>query len=209
MLVLAALSDAKSLIVSATPSVECMAQVLRGKYALQTIAPEANGGRVSLQTVSMRTAFDDNQVQARLLSDVMVSAIRDTITMRGKVLLLYQRTGYARSIECSHCGEQLLCPRCHTALRLSSDAKVMECPLCGYKSSLPTSCPHCDQPSLRPVGTGIDRLQEAVSHYFTGVQVALVESEDRVPNAGILLCPDYDPPVSLLHKVSMVGSGPA
>lgn len=205
VLVLAALSGAKSLIVSATPSVECMAQVLRGKYALQTIAPEATGDRVSLQTVSMRTAFDDNQVQARLLSDVMVSAIRDTIATRGKVLLLYQRTGYARSIECSHCGEQILCPRCHTALRLSSDAKVMECPLCGYKSPLPTSCPHCDQPSLRPIGTGIDRLQEAVSHYFAGVQVAIVESGDRVPRADILLCPDYDPPIGLLHKVSMVG----
>lgn len=205
VLVLAALSGAKSLIVSATPSVECMAQVLRGKYALQTIAPEATGDRVSLQTVSMRTAFDDNQVQARLLSDVMVSAIRETIATRGKVLLLYQRTGYARSIECSHCGEQILCPRCHTALRLSSDAKVMECPLCGYKSPLPMSCPHCDQPSLRPIGTGIDRLQEAVSHYFAGVQVAIVESGDRVSRADILLCPDYDPPIGLLHKVSMVG----
>ena len=205
VLVLAALSGAKSLIISATPSVECMAQVLRGKYALQTIAPEATGDRVSQQTVSMRIAFDDNQVRARLLSDVMVSAIRDTIAVRGKVLLLYQRTGYARSIECSHCGEQILCPRCHTALRLSSDAKVMECPLCGYKSPLPKRCPHCDQPTLRPIGTGIDRLQEAVSHYFAGVQVALVESEDRVPRADILLCSDYDPPIGLLHKVSMVG----
>ena len=205
VLVLAGLSGAKSLLVSSTPSVECMAQVLRGKYALQTSVSTPSEGRVSLQTVSMRSAFDDNQVQARLLSDVMVSAIRETIAKREKVLLLYQRPGYARSIECHHCGEQILCPRCRTACRLSADARTIECPLCGYKSPLPASCPHCDHPSLRPVGTGIDRLQEAVGRYFTGVQVATVESDDRVPRADILLCPDYDPPIRLLHQVSMVG----
>lgn len=204
VLVLASLSGAKSLLVSSTPSVECMAQVLRGKYALQTAVSTLPEGRVSLQTVSMRTAFDENQVQARLLSGVIVSAIRETIAKREKVLLLYQRPGYARSIQCHHCGEQLLCPRCHTACRLSADSGTIECPLCGYKSQLPTRCPHCDHPSLRPVGTGIDRLQEAVSRYFTGVQVATVES-DRVPRADILLCPDYDPPIPLLHQVSMVG----
>ena len=204
VLVLASLSGAKSLLVSSTPSVECMAQVLRGKYALQTAVSTPSEGRISLQTVSMRTAFDENQVQARLLSDVMVGAIRETIAKGEKVLLLYQRPGYARSIECHHCGEQLLCPRCHTACRLSADTRTIECPLCGYKSPLPTRCPHCDHPSLRPVGTGINRLQEAVGLYFTGVQVATVES-DRVPRADILLCPDYDPPIRLLHQVSMVG----
>ena len=205
VLVLAGLSGAKSLLVSSTPSVECMAQVLRGKYALQTAVSTPSEGRVSLQTVSMRTAFDDNQVQARLLSDVMVGAIRETIAKREKVLLLYQRPGYARSIECHHCGEQLLCPRCRTACRLSADARTIECPLCGYKSPLPASCPHCDHPSLRLVGTGIDRLQEAVSRYFVGVQVAMVESVERIPRADILLCPDYDPSIHLLHQVSMVG----
>lgn len=205
VLVLAALSGAKSLIVSSTPSVECMAQVLRGKYALQTAVSTPSEGRVSLQTVSMRTAFDDNQVQARLLSDVMVGVIRETIAKREKVLLLYQRPGYARSIECQDCGEQLLCPRCHTACRLSADARTIECPLCGYKSPLPASCPHCDHPSLRAVGTGIERLQEAVSRYFAGAQVATVESDDRVPMADIMLCSDYDPPLRLLHQVSMVG----
>ena len=205
VLVLAGLSGAKSLLVSSTPSVECMAQVLRGKYALQTAVSTPSEGRVSLQTVSMRTAFDDNQVQARLLSDVMVSAIRETIAKREKVLLLYQRPGYARSIECHHCGEQILCPRCRTACRLSTDARTIECPLCGYKSPLPTRCPHCDHPSLRLVGTGIDRLQEAVSRYFVGVQVAMVESVERIPRADILLCPDYDPSIRLLHQVSMVG----
>lgn len=205
VLVLAALSGAKSLIVSSTPSVECMAQVLRGKYALQTAVSTPSEGRVSLQTVSMRTAFDDNQVQARLLSDVMVGAIRETIAKREKVLLLYQRPGYARSIECQDCGEQILCPRCRTACRLSTDARTIECPLCGYKSPLPASCPHCDHPSLRAVGTGIERLQEAVSRYFAGVKVATVESDDRVPTADIMLCSDYDPPLRLLHQVSMVG----
>lgn len=205
VLVLAALSGAKSTIVSSTPSVECMAQVLRGKYALQTIPPPISGERVSLQTVSMRTAFDDNQVQARLLSDVMVGAIREMIAKREKVLLLYQRPGYARSIECQDCGEQILCPRCHTACRLSADARTIECPLCDYKSPLPASCPHCDHPSLRAVGTGIERLQEAVSRYFAGVQVATVESDDRVPTADIMLCSDYDPSIRLLHQVSMVG----
>ena len=205
VLVLAALSGAKSLIVSSTPSVECMAQVLRGKYALQTAVSTPSEGRVSLQTVSMRTAFDDNQVQARLLSDVMVGVIRETIAKREKVLLLYQRPGYARSIECQDCGEQLLCPRCHTACRLSADARTIECPLCGYKSPLPASCPHCDHPSLRAVGTGIERLQEAVSRYFAGVKVATVESDDRVPMADIMLCSGYDPPLRLLHQVSMVG----
>lgn len=205
VLVLAGLSGAKSLLVSSTPSVECMAQVLRGKYALQTVVSTPSEGRVSLQTVSLRTAFDDNQVQARLLSDVMVGAIRETIAKREKVLLLYQRPGYARSIECHHCGEQILCPRCHTACRLSTDTRTIECPLCGYKSTLPARCPNCDHPSLRPVGTGIDRLQEAVGRYFVGVQVATVGSDDRVPRADILLCPDYDPSIRLLHQVSMVG----
>lgn len=204
-LVLAAQSGARSLLVSAHPSVECMAQVMRGKYALQTVPASARAESVTVQTASLQQAIDDYQLHARLLTDLMVSAIRSTISRGGTALLLYQRQGYARSVKCNSCGESLLCPRCHVPCRLSHDGHQLECSLCGYKAQVPSHCPHCGQEgTLTPSGTGVYRLREAVGSFFRGVRVSIYEEEGVVPG-GIVLSTSFDPPLELLHQVTMVG----
>lgn len=204
-LVLGAQSGARSLLVSAHPSVECMAQVMRGKYALQTVPAPARTEPVTVQTASLQQAIDDHQLHARLLSDMMVSAIRFTISHGGTVLLLYQRQGYARSVKCSSCSEPLLCPRCHVPCRLSHDAQQLECSLCGYRAPVPSRCPRCAQEgTLTPSGTGVYRLREAIGCFFRGVRVSIYEEEGADPG-GIVLSTSFDPPLALLRRVAMVG----
>lgn len=204
-LVLAAQSGARSLLVSAHPSVETMAQVMRAKYALQTVPAPARTEPVTVQTASLQQAIDDHQLHARLLTDLMVSAIRYTISRGGTVLLLYQRQGYARSVKCSSCDEPLLCPRCHLPCRLSHDAGQLECSLCGYKAPVPSRCPHCGrEETLTPVGTGIYRLREAIESYFRGIRVSIYEEDGSAPGE-IVLSSSFDPPLELLHRVTMVG----
>lgn len=204
-LVLAMRSGARALLVSAHPSAETMAQVLRGKYALQEAAAPAREVPVEVGTVALQRAFDEKRVHARLLSDLMVSAIRSAVGRSGRVLLLYRRPGCGRAVECEACGKSLLCPRCGALLRPTRDGTGSECPVCGYRGEVPARCPHCGKEgTLRPVGTGICRLAEAVRAYFRGVRVA-VEGESGSAAADIILSTAYDPPLDLLHRVAMVG----
>lgn len=204
-LVLAGMSRARSLLVSASPSVESYAQTLRGKYAVQTESAPRQPS-VMPQVVSMKDAFDDNRVHARLLSDVMVEGIRQTIASRGQVLLLYQRPGYARAVQCSACGESLKCPRCHSVLRVyDSDGTQAACPVCGYSMSLQDPCPSCGRTTLKAQGTGIELLAEAIRRFFRGMSVTTVNEDKKEIRGDILLYNAYDPPLLLLHQVGMVG----
>ncbi|MDO5036518.1 MAG: hypothetical protein Q4D93_06120 [Porphyromonas sp.] len=203
-LVLASMHGARTLLISATPSVESHMQVVKGRYAHLSSPVLRTPPEPERHFVSMNKAFEKDKVRGRMLSFEMIRAIEEALYEGGQALLLYQRRGYARRATCDSCGASPTCPECHTTFRYYQSTKSLVCPLCGYHMALPELCPTCREGKLELTGTGIERLAQSVKQIFRNVAVSLVD-EGEPSDAPILLSSSYEPPLELLQRATTIG----
>ena len=207
-LMLAKAFGAKVLLTSASPSVETMLKGVLGRlYAFREVPGQTKDLPKKLTLVDMEQAFLRNEVSARMLSPTLSREIAVKAENGEKVLLIYQRQGFAKYISCGNCLEILKCPVCGTTLRYyGGSGRNLVCPACGHLEPRPGACPHCGADKLKAVGTGVERLREAVRSFFSFQEVFLSESgqaEELRP--GVTLCADYEPALSLLRAADAVG----
>lgn len=203
-LMLAKYSRAKTVMTSASPSIQSMLYAIQGRYALVTSTKK--GLHAPVTTVDMSAAFSQNKVQARMLSFEMTRAIYTALHERKQVLLMYQRKGFAKYIECSSCHSVMECPICRTTYRYYSGKKYsLVCPVCGHYESIPSQCPKCHQSSLQPIGTGVERLAAALRGLYPAVSIGIWDGNNKPAEAQILISTTYTPPLELLQSVGMVG----
>ena len=208
-LMLAKAFGAETLLTTASPSVEtAMNALLLRKYSFEELppSPAPNPGRLIL--ADMDKAFERDDVSARMLSGILIREMMSALGIGGSVLLYFQRQGYARFVSCSRCHEALKCPVCGTAYRYFGRGKNnLVCPACGHFEPKPATCPYCGHPSPELVGTGSERLLEAVRRYFTGTPVRLSSSEDSLlPEPGaITISTGYEPSAAALRAAALIG----
>lgn len=203
-LMLAHFTHTQTLLISSTPSVESYTQALQKSYSFVE-APNSSR-EIRLQTVWMSKAFEENRVQARMLSFELMGAIREAIEEQGLALLLYQRKGFARRATCPKCEAVPKCPQCHTTLRYMEQSKMLVCGVCGHYRPLPTHCPECGASGMQLEGTGIERLRRAMEELYPGIVIKLEEEIDRrscLPQ--IVLSSRFEPPLALLQEATTVG----
>lgn len=203
-LMLAHLSHAQSVLVSSTPSIESYTQALQQKYSF--VEAPSTARDIRIQTVWMKQAFEENRVQARMLSFELMGAIREAVEEQGLTLLLYQRKGFARRAVCAKCGCAPSCPQCHTTLRYMEQSKRLVCGICGYHEALRTQCPDCGASAIQLEGTGIERLRRAIEELYPELRVKMEDEIDRrskLPH--IVLSSRFEPPLALLSEATTIG----
>ena len=207
-MMLARAFGAKVWLTSAAPSVETMLKgVMSGRYAYRERKGEGLHLSRKLSLVDMEQVFLRNEVSARMLSPTLARAVSGYLESGKRVLLIYQRQGFAKYISCGECLEILKCPVCGTALRYFGGGKRnLVCPACGHIEPRPEACPHCGAPKLRAVGTGVERLSEALRSLFGLTEVPIIEGDtDEEPAPGLFLSTDYEPSIRLLRSADLVG----
>jgi primosomal protein N' (replication factor Y) len=88
-----------------------------------------------------------------LWSERLVELVRSV----GRVACVLNRTGRARLLACSACGELARCERCGSAL-VQSPAGELDCPRCGL--ARPVVCASCGSTVLRRLRIGVTRARE-------------------------------------------------
>lgn len=207
-LMLARKSGAKTLLSTASPSVETALRGIIGrKYAFREVGSPRPPYGDKLTLVDMEQAFRLGEVSARMLSSKMIHSITACVDGGGKALIFYQRQGFARYISCGNCHTVLKCPVCGTTLRYyGREKRSMVCPSCGHVEPKPDSCPSCGKRELKPVGTGVERLIDAVRDFYPGVPVSIREGDEEGPlKPGITFSTGYEPSLGAVGSADMIG----
>ena len=175
----ARLSSAPAVLVSATPSLETLANVEAGRYARVTLSARHGGARLPVvETVDMRDAPPE---RGRFLSPVVVAAVRETLARGEQAMLFLNRRGYAPLTLCRHCGHRMQCPNCTAWLVEHRARGRLACHHCGFNEAIPPVCPACEAPgSLVPIGPGVERITEEAAEAFPEARV-LVMASDTMP----------------------------
>jgi len=169
-------AEAPAVLVSATPALETVINVERGRYGAVHL-PDRHGGAAlpTIQTVDMRR---EAMPRNAFLSPRLREAIAETLARDEQVMLFLNRRGYAPLTLCRTCGHRLNCPTCTSWLVEHRRAGRLQCHHCGYTAARPPACPSCgDEDSFVPCGPGVERVAEEAGALFPGAQVALVTSD--------------------------------
>ena len=161
---------------SATPSLESLMNVDRGRYI--TVRLRDRHGRPELPEttlIDMTTAKLDS---GTWLSPQLVEAVATTLQNGDQALLFLNRRGFAPLTLCRACGHRLHCPDCAAAMVEHRFRKQLQCHHCGHNEPVPQACPSCGEAGqLTPVGPGIERLAEEVVKLFPEARLALLSSD--------------------------------
>jgi primosomal protein N' (replication factor Y) len=162
---------------SATPSLEAVALVQRGKLH-QIMLPE----RATLATLPDVEIVDLRRFGAGPTGDPLLSlplhrAIEATLAAGEQAIVFLNRRGFAPSVVCNACGVALSCKHCSVALTFHRRVSRMRCHYCDHAAPLPDRCPECGVGELVLEGLGTEKLESTIAAAFPGARVARLDRD--------------------------------
>ncbi|GAJ28708.1 primosomal protein N' [Acidomonas methanolica] len=172
----ARIAGAPVVLVSATPSLETLANVEAGRYGHLTLA--ARHGAATLPHVALIDMRAHPPERGLFLSPLLTEAMEERFARGEQVMLFLNRRGYAPLTLCRACGFRMECPNCTAWLVEHRARKELACHHCGHTEPIPPSCPHCGaDSSLVPIGPGIERIFEECRARFPEARLLVMASD--------------------------------
>ena len=172
----ASLAGIPIVLVSATPSLETVINVARGRY--QRVALPRRHAAAELPAVRLVDLRREHIARGHFLSPPLVEELAATFAAGEQALLFLNRRGYAPLTLCRACGHRFECPSCTAWLVEHRFTGRLLCHHCGHAERVPACCPEClTAGALVPCGPGVERLLEEVSQRFPAVRVAVMVSD--------------------------------
>ena len=176
-IMLASLYGARTVLGSATPSLESYANARWGKYGYSTLM-ERYGGSQAPRIIISDTMRSVKRGERRThFNQILINAISDALSRGEQTMLFQNRRGFAPFVQCRGCGWTPRCPHCNVTLTEHRSSQRMECHYCGYTASVPNACPQCETIDLKPMGFGTERVEEAISALFPTARVARLDRD--------------------------------
>ncbi len=206
-LVRAQQAGAVAVLGSATPSLESMELVRRGKLVRLSLHKRATGVPMPGVTVIdlKKHVFAEDRM---LLSAPLQTALTETLLAGEQAILFLNRRGYATFLLCQQCGHRLECRHCAVTLTWHKELGELCCHYCGQREPEPVVCPLCQQKSIRRLGLGTEKLQEQVAACFPAARVARLD-RDTATASGLnkILAAMHRREVDLLIGTQMLAKG--
>lgn len=174
-LVLAKKANAKTLLGSATPSLESYHNAITGKYGLALL--QKRFGNVLLpqiEVVNMREMAKKRMMNGPFTPQLL-ERIREALLLNKQVILFHNRRGYAPMMECKTCGWVPRCQKCDVSLTLHRNMRLLTCHYCGATYPIPPKCPNCEEQNLMGKGYGTERIEDCLQEIFPAARIARMD----------------------------------
>jgi primosomal protein N' (replication factor Y) len=172
---LAAVSGARLVAGSATPSVVTYHDAARGDIALARLTRRVRGRDAEVELVDMRDEAASGNRQP--LSRRLVEVVGRTLESEEQVILYLNRRGMSTFVLCRDCGKSVQCLGCSVALVQHAEIDGLVCHYCGYSRAMPSVCDHCGSRNIRGMGMGTQRLETIVKRLWPQARVLRLDSD--------------------------------
>ena len=183
----AKLAGAVAVLGSATPSLESWQNAMQGKYALIELRDRVmNRPLPEVELIDMRREFKEAG-RDQLFSRSLVEQTKAALERGEQALILLNRRGYSFAVICRACGEKLECENCAIALThhkaavedlgVAQAGQRLECHYCGFRRTVPVSCPKCGSEHLYYLGAGSQQGEERLTEIFPGARIGRMDRD--------------------------------
>ena len=191
-IMLAQMVGAKTLLGTATPSLESYHNAMTGKYGLVELKERYKG--IELPEIQVVDTADlaRRKMMAGPFSPLLLTRIREALERGEQAILFQNRRGFAPVIECHQCGWVPTCQHCDVKLTLHRQLNQLTCHYCGYTYRVPTVCPCCEGTDLRTHGYGTEKIEEQVREAFPEARISRMDLDTtRTRNAYERIISDF------------------
>lgn len=176
-IMLANIFKAKTLLGTATPSIESMHNVKVGKYGFVYLSKRYTN---FLPPIIELIDIKDKQHRKRMnghFSDILIEEMTNTLSQGKQVLLFQNRRGYAPIVQCMHCGTVPQCPHCDVSLTFHHSSNQLRCHYCGYAIPMPKTCIACGSVDLKTKGFGTEQISKELEVLFPQVAIDRMDQD--------------------------------
>ena len=190
---LAMLHSAKTLLGSATPSVETYFNSITNKYGLVNLDKRFGGiAPPKIIIKDLKKAIIDKKITGNF-SDILLKKIKNTLENNKQVIIFQNRRGYAPYLECSNCAYVYQCINCDVSLTYHQISNELKCHHCGYRVENKTTCPTCSSDTSIKKGLGTQQVVEELEQYFPSFKIERMDHDStRTKNAFSNIISDFE-----------------
>ncbi len=176
-IMLAALHKAKTLLGSASPSIESYNNAINGKYGYAEL--KERYGLIKLPAIiiaNTREAYRKKLMVSHFTPELL-EAVDLALGRKEQVILFQNRRGFSPYIECPECGWIPVCIQCAVNLTYHKSINRLVCHYCGYTSPVTLSCGACAYPGLATRGFGTEKIEDEIKIVFPDARVARMDQD--------------------------------
>ncbi|MDR0971838.1 MAG: primosomal protein N' [Bacteroidales bacterium] len=170
-IMLAKIHNAKTILGSATPSIESFFNAKTGKYQFLELKKRYWG--VALPEIILVDTIQEreNNNMHSYFSQRLLDEIKKALEEREQVILFQNLRGFAKHLKCDACGAVPICNNCDVSLTYHKKSNSLQCHYCGYSINIPHNCPQCGSYKLRMVGFGTEKIEEELNIFFPNARI--------------------------------------
>ena len=202
-------AGAKTLLGTATPSMETYYNAQQGKYGLVELTRRYKDIHLpAIEVVDVKDLYR-RKMMTGPFSPRLLSAVREALKRGEQAILFQNRRGFAPMIECRQCGWVPKCPDCDVSLTYHKNLNVLTCHYCGYTMRVPEECPCCESKDIRGRGYGTEKIEDEIRNILPEARIARMDLDTtRTKNAYERLIYDFSMGKSnLLIGTQMISKG--
>lgn len=208
-IVLAQMYGAKTLLGSATPSMESYYNAKSGKYGfVQLLTRYQDIQLPEIQVVDVKD-LRRRKMMKGILSPVLLSAMRQALERGEQVILFQNRRGFSSFVECKTCGWVPHCSHCDVSLTYHKRYNQLTCHYCGSVYQVPEVCPNCESKTISGRGIGTEKIEDELVELFPDVKVSRMDMDTtRSRNAYERIIEDFsEGKTQILVGTQMISKG--
>ncbi|MBD2857703.1 primosomal protein N' [Spongiibacter sp. KMU-158] len=158
---------------SATPSLDSLFNVERGRYALLQLRQRAGDAKPpAIQLLDIR-----RQNLHEGLSTPLLENIGQTVAKGQQALIFLNRRGFAPTLQCHGCGWIAQCGNCDARLTVHYRRQTLKCHHCDATAAMPYQCPDCGDDHWLFEGPGTERLEMLLQQQFPNTPVYRIDRD--------------------------------
>jgi primosomal protein N' (replication factor Y) (superfamily II helicase) len=208
-LMLAHMHGAKTLLGTATPSLESYQNALSGKYGLVKLEQRyGKSQQPKIVTADMKEAMRMKTMKA-CFTPQLYNLIAETLAAKEQVILFQNRRGFSTFFECGACAWIPQCRNCNVTLTYHKSGRQMRCHYCGYQLPVVTSCQACKSTNMQMKGLGTEQVEDDLGLLFPDARVGRLDVDSaRGKNAYHQIISDFEnQQIQILVGTQMVTKG--
>lgn len=199
----------KTVLGSATPSIESYYNAVSGKYSLAVMTHRYGGIEMpEVLCADMKEAQRKKEVRMNF-SDFLLGYIKEALSRKEQVILFQNRRGFSLRLECDVCHWIPQCKHCDVSLVYHKATNSLRCHYCGYSIPVPNECPACHSSTLKMRGFGTERIEDDLAVFFPDAHIARMDLDSTIKkNRYIEILNDFeDHKIDILVGTQMVTKG--
>ncbi|WP_347281864.1 primosomal protein N' [uncultured Alistipes sp.] len=167
----------RTLLGSATPSLETWLHASGGKYGRATLSERYGDARMPEIIVSDTLRAARRGERHAHFNKLLLDKIGETLGRGEQIMLFQNRRGFSPYVECTECGWTARCPDCNVTLTYHKAGGRLVCHYCGHSEPVPAKCPSCKVTDVVPMGFGTEKIEEEIARIFPEARVARLDRD--------------------------------